>query len=86
MKLAILSRNLVCYSTRRLREAAEQRGHKVKVLDTLKFAIDLQKGEPDLYFLQHRRFHYRPDRALDFRSGYRFVFCPFFKTRGSICF
>lgn len=50
MKLAILSRNLRCYSTRRLREAAQQRGHKVKVLDTLKFAIDLQQGHPDLYF------------------------------------
>lgn len=50
MKLGILSRNLGCYSTRRLREAAEQRRHKVKVLDTLKFAIDLKKGEPDLYF------------------------------------
>lgn len=50
MKLGILSRNLRCYSTRRLREAAEQRGHKAKVLDTLKFAIDLQQGEPDLYF------------------------------------
>ncbi len=50
MKLAILSRNMKCYSTRRLREAALQRGHNVKVLDTLKFAIDLQRGEPDLYF------------------------------------
>ena len=50
MKLAILSRNLRCYSTRRLKEAAIQRGHKVKALDTLKFAIDLQPGEPDLYF------------------------------------
>ena len=52
MKLGILSRSLKCYSTSRLREAAEQRGHKVKVLDTLKFAIDLQEGEPDLYFRQ----------------------------------
>ena len=52
MKLAILSRNLKCYSTRRLREAAEQRGHKVKVLNTLKFAIDLEKGMPNLYFRQ----------------------------------
>jgi ribosomal protein S6--L-glutamate ligase len=52
MKLAILSRNLKCYSTRRLREAAEQRGHKVKVLNTLKFAIDLEQGNPDLYFRQ----------------------------------
>lgn len=52
MKLAILSRSTKCYSTRRLREAAEHRGHKVKVLDTLRFAIDLQPGEPDLYFRQ----------------------------------
>lgn len=52
MKLAILSRNLKCYSTRRLREAAEQRGHVVKVLNTLKFAIDLEKGKPNLYFRQ----------------------------------
>jgi ribosomal protein S6--L-glutamate ligase len=52
MKLAILSRNLQCYSTRRLREAALQRGHNVKVLNTLKFAIDLEKGSPNLYFRQ----------------------------------
>ena len=52
MKLAILSCSPKCYSTRRLREAAEQRGHKVKVLNTLKFAIDLEQGQPNLYFLQ----------------------------------
>jgi ribosomal protein S6--L-glutamate ligase len=52
MKLAILSRGLRSYSTRRLKEAALQRGHDVKILDTLKFAIDLQKGVPDLYFRQ----------------------------------
>ncbi len=52
MKLGILSCNSKCYSTRRLREAAIQRGHTVKVLNTLKFAIDLQKGDPDLYFRQ----------------------------------
>ena len=52
MKLAILSCSSKCYSTRRLREAAEHRGHKVKVLDTLRFAIDLQPGEPDLYYRQ----------------------------------
>lgn len=50
MKLAILSRSRHCYSTRRLREAAEHRGHQVKVLDTLKFSIDLQRGFPDLYY------------------------------------
>ncbi|MDA7914963.1 RimK family alpha-L-glutamate ligase [bacterium] len=50
MKLAILSRAANCYSTRRLKEAASKRGHEVKVLDTLRFAIDLEKGEPDLYY------------------------------------
>jgi ribosomal protein S6--L-glutamate ligase len=54
MKLAVLSTSPNCYSTRRLCEAAEQRGHDVKVLNTLKFAIDLQEGEPDLYFRQQR--------------------------------
>ena len=52
MKLAILSRGPSSYSTQRLKEAALQRGHSVKVLDHLKFAIDLQKGKPDLYFRQ----------------------------------
>lgn len=58
MKLGILSRSLKCYSTRRLREAAQQRGHQVKVLDTLKFAIDLEQGQPDLFFRQKQLSHY----------------------------
>jgi ribosomal protein S6--L-glutamate ligase len=33
-----------------LKEAAENRGHVVRVLDTLRFAIDLAQGEPDLYY------------------------------------
>lgn len=52
MKLAILSCGPNAYSTRRLKEAAEQRGHTVKVLNTLKFAIDLDRGSPDLYYRQ----------------------------------
>ncbi len=58
MKLAILSRSLKCYSTRRLREAAVDRGHKVKVLDTVKFSIDLEQGCPDLYFRGKQLSHY----------------------------
>ena len=58
MKLAILSRSRKCYSTRRLREAAIDRGHKVKVLDTLQFAIDLEQGEPDLFFRRKHLSHY----------------------------
>lgn len=52
MKLAILSRSVRAYSTRRLKEAALERGIDAKVLDTLKFAIDLKAGAPDLYFRQ----------------------------------
>ncbi len=50
MKLAILSRAPHAYSTIRLRTAAEQRGHTVKVLNTLRFAIDLSGDEPDLQY------------------------------------
>ena len=52
MKLGILSCGPKSYSTRRLVEAAQQRGHNVRVLNTLKFAIDLQQGIPDLYYRQ----------------------------------
>ncbi|MCA9290129.1 MAG: 30S ribosomal protein S6--L-glutamate ligase [Phycisphaerales bacterium] len=50
MKIAILSRSPRCYSTRRLRQAAIERGHKVKVLDVLHCAISLRAGEPTIYY------------------------------------
>lgn len=50
MKLTILSRAPQCYSTRRLVEAAKNRGHEVLVQDPLRFAIEMEEGEPDLYY------------------------------------
>ena len=51
MKLAILSRSPGAYSTHRLKTAALERGHECKVLNTLRFAIDLSgHDEPDLQF------------------------------------
>ncbi|MBX3094958.1 MAG: RimK family alpha-L-glutamate ligase [Cryobacterium sp.] len=50
MKLAILSRAPQAYSTLRLVAAATQRGHTVRVLNTLRFAIDLSGAEPDLQY------------------------------------
>ncbi len=50
MKLAILSRSPHSYSTSRLKEAALERGHYCKVLNTLRFAIDLSGNSPDLQF------------------------------------
>jgi ribosomal protein S6--L-glutamate ligase len=50
MKLAILSRAPRSYSTQRLRTAALDRGNEVKILNTLRFAIDLSGPDPDLQF------------------------------------
>jgi ribosomal protein S6--L-glutamate ligase len=66
MKLGILSRSRRCYSTRRLKEAAEKRGHDVKVLDTLRFSIELAQGKPNLF---HRSKELEPYDAVIPRIG-----------------
>lgn len=50
LKIGILSRSPRCYSTRRLREAAKERGHEVKVLNTLKFGMYVESKNPDLSY------------------------------------
>ncbi len=50
MKLAILSRSPEAYSTQRLKIAALDRGHSVRVLNTLRLSIDLAGDEPDLLY------------------------------------
>jgi ribosomal protein S6--L-glutamate ligase len=58
MKIGILSREPRSYSTRRLREAAKERGHFVQVLDTLRFAISLEKQVPELYYRGRKLSHF----------------------------
>jgi ribosomal protein S6--L-glutamate ligase len=50
MKIVILSRRRNLYSTRRLVEAAEQRGHIVRVVDPLRCYMNLKAGQPTIYF------------------------------------
>lgn len=50
VKVAILSRAPRSYSTQRLVTAATERGHDARVLDTLRFSIDLSGREPDLQY------------------------------------
>jgi len=50
VRIAILSVGRRLYSTRRLREAAEMRGHEAKVLNTLSFSIEVEQGKPNLYY------------------------------------
>ena len=54
MKIAILSQGPRLYSTRRIREAAEARGHKVRVLDPLKFSLDVEKKNPHVWYREKR--------------------------------
>lgn len=50
MKIAIMSRNRKLYSTARLIEAAEKRGHEVTVVDALKCYMDIATLRPGIFF------------------------------------
>ncbi|GJM11530.1 MAG: putative alpha-L-glutamate ligase [Lysobacteraceae bacterium] len=50
MKIAILSRNRNLYSTKRLIEAGEAKGHSVKVLDPLRCVMTLSSAEPQIHY------------------------------------
>lgn len=46
MRIAILSRDKTLYSTRRLKEASELKGHEVDIIDTLHCYMDITKSRP----------------------------------------
>src|SRR4051812_17424085 len=50
MKIVILSRNPNLYSTKRLVEAGEKRGHEMMVLDHLKCVLVMEKGHPRVQY------------------------------------
>ncbi|MFO7961224.1 MAG: 30S ribosomal protein S6--L-glutamate ligase [Nitriliruptoraceae bacterium] len=50
MNIAILSRNAQLYSTRRLKEAAEQREHTVEIVDYLRCVIDITSHRPAIVY------------------------------------
>ncbi|WP_026463702.1 30S ribosomal protein S6--L-glutamate ligase [Adhaeribacter aquaticus] len=50
MKIAILSRNPRLYSTRRLVEVAQARGHEVVVLDHLQCDLIIEAGQPSIMY------------------------------------
>jgi ribosomal protein S6--L-glutamate ligase len=50
MKIVILSRNTKCYSTKRLVEAGEKRGHEVVVLDHTKCVLVIEKDRPHIIY------------------------------------
>jgi len=50
MNIAILSRNPKLYSTRRLVEAAKERGHEVQVLDILRCYMNMACNRPEIHY------------------------------------
>ncbi len=50
MKIAILSRSKRIYSTARLLESAERRGHDVKVIDTLRCYMNIASHRPSMHY------------------------------------
>ena len=57
MNIVILSRNANLYSTDRLVEEGENRGHKIEIIDPLKCDIIIEKEKPTIYY---------KDRYLDY--------------------
>ncbi|WP_416306465.1 30S ribosomal protein S6--L-glutamate ligase [Neptunicella sp. SCSIO 80796] len=58
MRIAVLSRNANLYSTRRLREAAIERGHEVQVVDALKCYMNINMQTPSVHVKGHELPHF----------------------------
>lgn len=50
MDIAILSRNVKLYSTRRLIEAAKERGHHIRTLDPLRCYMNITSHRPTIHY------------------------------------
>jgi len=50
VKIAILSRNRNLYSTRRLIEAIQQRGHECRVIDPLRCYMNIAANNPEVHY------------------------------------
>ena len=50
MKIAILSRNAKLYSTKRLIEAGEERGHEMRVIDHIRCFMDMGTENPSIHY------------------------------------
>ncbi len=50
MKIGILSRDTELYSTQRLIQAAQNRGHEVKVIDVLHCYMNINSDKPEIHY------------------------------------
>lgn len=50
MKIAMLTRNPRLFSHRRLQEAAEERGHELDMINTLRCSMNIASRRPEIYY------------------------------------
>lgn len=50
MKIAMMARNPDLYSHRRLKEAAEERGHEMQIVNTLRCYMNIASRRPEIYY------------------------------------
>jgi len=50
MRIAMLARNPNLYSHKRLKEAAEQRGHQLDIVNTLRCYMNIASRRPEIYY------------------------------------
>jgi ribosomal protein S6--L-glutamate ligase len=89
VRLAILSRNARLYSTARLVDAAEYRGHRVRVLDPTRCFMDITSERPSIHYKSEEFFADRFDAVIP-RIGASITFYGTavvrqFETMGAYC-
>jgi ribosomal protein S6--L-glutamate ligase len=50
MKIAMMARNAKLYSHQRLKEAAEERGHELNIINTLRCYMNIASRRPEIYY------------------------------------
>jgi len=58
MNFAMLARNPKLYSHQRLKEAAEERGHSLEIIDTLRCYINIATRRPEIFYNGEKLPHY----------------------------
>ncbi len=58
MKIAMMARNPDLYSHRRLKEAAEERGHQLDIINTLRCYMNIASRRPAIYYNGEKLQHY----------------------------
>ena len=58
MKIAMLARNANLYSHKRLKEAAEERGHTLDIINTLRCTMNIASRKPHIYYNGERLIGY----------------------------